>query len=79
MTLQALVIVGMLVVVALALALAAVAVARLRSALRARALDAAEEADRLRNDPNGRVDHSVYRWQAKGSDTARNFPGSGLI
>jgi hypothetical protein len=78
MTAQVLVIAGVLVAVALAAVAAALFSPGLRAARRARALADAEEADRLRNDPHGQSDLSVYRWQTRGADTARNPPGSGL-
>ena len=71
---QVLIIVGVLVVAAL-VSRAVLFTPGRRAARRARALEQAEQADRMRNDPNAQHDHEEYRWDATRTDTIHNFPG----
>jgi hypothetical protein len=75
MTSQVLILVGVLVLLALSAAVAALLNPRSRAARRAGVLEEAEQAERMRNDPNGAENLEEVRWEAKRADNMRNFPG----
>ncbi len=75
MSSQVLIIVGALVLLALAVAVAVLFNPPRRAARRARILEEAEQAERLRHDPSSTTDPHAVRWEAKRTDTIHNFPG----
>jgi hypothetical protein len=72
---QTLIIVGALLVAALVATAVLLFTPGRRAARRARALEQAEQDDRMRHDPNAPHDLEEYRWDAKRTDTIHNFPG----
>lgn len=75
MSSQVLIVVGVLVVAALVIAAVALFSPGRRAARRARALAEAEQAERMRHDPNAPHDPEEYRWDAKRADNIHNLPG----
>jgi hypothetical protein len=70
-----LVLVGVLVLLALVAAVALYFTPGRRAARRARTLEEAEQAERMRHDPQAPADPEGYRWEVKRAENIHDFPG----